>query len=160
MALKINIGTLGDGSHLLELITDAKELGLEAGLLKDKLNVTLDLFKATHQIDLRIKLSGIMTLVCDRCLEIYELPFEKNFEQVFVQKSQREEAYNDDYMRTYSPFMKTVDITNDIREYILLSIPMRKIPAETAEGICTWCGKNKEYWKKMINPQEADEEAQ
>jgi len=160
MAIKINIGTLEDGSHKLDLFSDTKELGLEQGLLKDKLKITLDLFKATHQIDLKIKLTGIMVLACDRCLEVYELPFENFFEQVFVQKSQREEAFNDDYIRTYSPFMKTVDITNDIREYVLLSIPMRKVPAENAEGICTWCGKTKEYWQKLINPPPADEENQ
>jgi uncharacterized protein len=158
MAIKLNIGTLGDGSHQIDLISDAKELGLDVGLLKDKLDVFIDLFKASHQIDLRLKLTGIMTLTCDRCLEIYEIPFERNFELVFVQKSQREEAFSDDYIRTYSPFMKTVDITNDIREYVLLSMPMRKVPAENADGICTWCGKTKEYWKNLIIPREADEE--
>lgn len=157
MAIKINIGTIGDGSHQLEIISDAKEIGLEKELLNDKFKITLDLFKATHQIDLKIKLAGIMTLACDRCLEVYELPFEKNFELVFVQKSQREEVFSDDYIRTYSPFMKTVDITNDIREYILLSIPMRKVPAETAEGVCTWCGKSKEYWQNLMNQPAADE---
>ena len=160
MAIKINIGTLGDGSHQLELFSDSKELGLEHGLIKDKLRITLDFFKAAHQIDLKIKLTGIMMFACDRCLEFYELPFEKKFEQVFVQKAQREKDFSDDYIRTYSPFMKTVDITNDIREYILLSIPMRKVPAETAEGVCTWCGKTKEYWQNLIKPQAADEKNQ
>jgi uncharacterized metal-binding protein YceD (DUF177 family) len=157
MAIKINIGTLGDGSHQIELISDAKELGLDAGLLKDKIRITIDLFKAAHQIDMKISLAGTMTFACDRCLDVYELPFEKKFEQVFVQKSQREEAFDDDYIRTYSPFMKTVDITNDIKEYIILSIPMRKVPAETPEGTCTWCGKTKEYWQNLITPPVADE---
>jgi len=71
-----------------------------------------------------------------------------------VQKSQREEAFSDDYIRTYSPFMKTVDITNDIKEYILLSIPMRRVPAETSEGVCSWCGKTKEYWRNLIKEEE------
>ncbi len=154
MAIKINIGTLSDGSRSLELISDAKELGLENGLLKDRLIVAIDVFKASHQIDMKITLTGIMTFACDRCLEIYEMPFKKNFEMVFVQKSQREEHFSDDYIRTYSPFMKTVDITNDIREYVLLSIPMRRVPEETAQGVCTWCGKTKEYWNNLIRDTE------
>ena len=154
MAIKINIGTLNDGSQQLEFISDAKEIGLDAGLLKDKLFISIDLFKASHQLDLRVKVTGITKLACDRCLEIYEYPLESNFELVFVQKSQREEAFSDDYIRTYSPFMKTVDITNDIKEYILLSIPMRRVPAETSEGVCSWCGKTKEYWRNLIKEEE------
>lgn len=160
MAIKINIGTLGDGSQQIEIISDANEIGLEEGLLKGKLKITIDLFKAIHQVDLKIKLTGIMTFTCDRCLDKYELPFEENFEQVFVQKTQREEDFSDDYIRTYSSFMKTVDITNDIREYILLSMPMRKVPEETDEGVCSWCGKNKEYWQNLLNPPAAEEDNQ
>ena len=154
MAIKLNIGTLNDGSQQLELFTDAREIGLDEKLLKGSLTIGIDLFKATHQLDFKVKISGIMNLVCDRCLDVYELPFESAFEIVFVQKSEREEAINDDYIRTYSPFMKTVDITNDIREYTLLSVPMRKVPAETSEGVCTWCGKTEEYWKNLIKDEE------
>lgn len=156
MAIKINIGTLSEGSHNLELVSDAKELGLQDGLLKDRLKISIDLFKTAHQTDLKINLEGIMTFPCDRCLETYEMPLDRNFEMVFVQKSEREEAYSDDYIRTYTQFMKTVDITNDIREFVLLSIPMRKVPEETAEGVCTWCSKSKEYWNKLMKPNEAD----
>jgi hypothetical protein len=42
----------------------------------------------------------------------------------------------------------------------MLSIPMRKVPAETAEGVCTWCGKTKEYWNSLMNPHAADKENQ
>jgi uncharacterized protein len=154
VAIKINIGTLSEGNQQLELFSDAGEIGIDKKLLKGNLLIGIDLFKATHQLDLKVKLSGIMNLVCDRCLEVFELPFESAFEIVFVQKSEREEAINDDYIRTYSPFMKTVDITNDIREYVLLSVPMRKVPAETPEGVCTWCGKTEEYWKNLIKDEE------
>jgi uncharacterized protein len=154
VAIKLNIGTLKDGSQQIELVTDSKEIGLDDKLLKSNLFINIDLFKASHQLDLKVKLSGVMNLVCDRCLDAYELPFESEFEIVFVQKSEREEAINDDYIRSYSPFMKTVDITNDIREYVLLSVPMRRVPAETPEGVCTWCGKTEDYWKNLIRDEE------
>lgn len=154
MAIKINIGTLNQGSQKLELFSGTREIGIDEKLVKGNLMINIDLFKATHQLDLKVRISGIMNLVCDRCLEVYELPFESDFEIVFVQKSEREEAINDDYIRTYSPFMKTVDITNDIREYVLLSVPMRKVPAETPEGACRWCGKTEEYWKNLIKDEE------
>jgi uncharacterized protein len=154
VAIKLNIGTLNDGSQQINLVSDAREIGIDERLLKGNLMLNIDLFKASHQLDLKVKAAGIMNLVCDRCLDVYELPFESNFEIVFVQKAEREEPINDDYIRTYSPFMKTVDITNDIKEYIILSVPMRKVPAETPEGVCTWCGKTEVYWKNFIKDEE------
>jgi uncharacterized protein len=154
VAIKLNIGSLKEGSQQLELYSDAREIRLDEKLLKGNLLIVIDLFKATHQLDLKVKISGVMNLVCDRCLDVYEQPFESVFEIVFVQKSEREEVINDDYIRSYSPYMKTVDITNDIREYVLLSVPMRKVPAENPEGVCTWCGKTEDYWKSLIQDEE------
>jgi uncharacterized protein len=154
MAIRLNIGTLKEGSQQLDLFTDVKEIGVDEGLIKGDISLSIELFKATHQLDLKAKITGIMNLVCDRCLEKYELPFERDFEIVFVQKAEREEKINEDYIRSYSPYMKTIDITNDIREFILLSVPMRKVPARTDKGACSWCGKTDEYWKNLIMDKE------
>jgi uncharacterized protein len=154
MAIKLNIGTLKEGTQQIDLLTDAKEIGVDEELIKGDISLSIELFKAIHQLDLKAKINGIMSLVCDRCLEKYELPFQRDFEMVFVQQTEREEKINEDYIRSYSPFMKTIDITNDIREYVLLSIPMKKIPAENETGTCMWCGKTEEYWKKFIHDEE------
>ena len=158
MAIKINIGSLNDGSQVLDLISDCKEIGLDEGLLKDPLNIKLELFKTTHQLDIKTELEGTIFLVCDRCLEKFEKPFSTEFELVFVQKSPREEEINEDYIRTYSPHMKSVDITNDIKEAVILTVPMKKLPEEKSDGSCSWCGKTKEYWKEIIVDKNDDED--
>ena len=154
MAIKINIGSLKDGNQQLELVSDTKELGLDENLLKSGLSITLDLTKTTHQLDVRARLKGELNLECDRCLDEFRKPFEADFELVFVQKSPREEVIDDDYIRSYSPHMKQVDITNDIKEIVLLSIPMKKIPEEKEDGSCSWCGKGKDYWNDIIVDEE------
>lgn len=157
MAIKINIGSLKEGNQQLELVSDSRELGLDENILKSGLNITLDLTKTTHQLDVRTKLKGELNLECDRCLDEFKKPLEANFELVFVQKSPREEVIDDDYIRSYSPHMKQVDITNDIKETVLLSIPMRKVPHEKEDGSCSWCGKGKDYWSSIIKVDEETE---
>lgn len=154
MAIKINIGSLSDGSQQLDLVSDAKEAGLDESLLKEDVNIRLELTKTTHQLDIRANLRGSLNLECDRCLEEFKMPFETGFEVVFVQKSPREEEINDDYIRTYSPHMKQVDITNDIKETIILTVPMKKVPEEKPDGSCSWCGKGKDYWNGIIVSEE------
>ncbi len=150
MGIKINIGSLNDGSQTLDITSDAKELGLPEGFIKDTLDIKLDLFKTTHQLDLKVNIRGIIFLECDRCLENFERAFSTSFELVLVQQSSREEAINEDYIRTYSPHMKSVDITTDIKEAVILTVPMKKLPDEKPDGSCSWCGRTKDFWKDIL----------
>lgn len=153
MSIKINIGSLKEGSQQIELETTAHELGVDQShefSIKGPVNVLLDFFKTVHQLDIRIKIKGLLELECDRCLDLYEKQFEQNLELVYVQKSQREESFNDDYLRTYDPSMRTVNVTPDIKEMVILAVPMRKVPQENKDGSCSWCGKTKEYWQQFI----------
>jgi len=154
MSIKISIGSLKEGSQQVALEVSPAELGLEDNFFKGNVFIQLDLFKTVHQLDINANISGMLEMECDRCLDLFEKKFEQNLELVYVQKSPREEAFNDDYLRTYNPHMKTVDITNDVKEMILLAIPMRRVPAENKDGSCSWCGKTKEYWNQFIVDEE------
>lgn len=150
MAIKINIGSLNDGSQVLELKSSEKELGIEEGFLKEPVSVKLELFKTTHQLDLKAEISGIIFLECDRCLDRFEKKFTSSFQLIFVQQTHREEAFSEEDIRSYSSHMKSVDITTDIREAVILTVPMRKLPDENPDGSCSWCGRSKEFWKDIL----------
>jgi len=156
MSIKISIGSLKEGSQQVALEVSPAELGLEDNFFKGNVFIQLDLFKTVHQLDINANISGMLEMECDRCLDLFEIKFEQNLELVYVQKSPREEAFNDDYLRTYNPHMKTVDITNDVKEMILLAIPMRRVPAENKDGSCSWCGKTKEYWHQFITEEKEE----
>ncbi|HEY3250782.1 MAG TPA: DUF177 domain-containing protein [Ignavibacteria bacterium] len=153
MSIKINIGSLKEGSHQLELETSTNELGLREHIVKG-IRVFLDLFKTNNQLDIKAKIKGLFEFECDRCLDLYEKQFEQDLELVYVQKSRREESFNDDYLRTYDPNMKTVDITADVKEMVVLAVPMRRVPTEKNDGSCSWCGKTKDYWHQFIVDEE------
>ncbi|MBZ0201549.1 MAG: DUF177 domain-containing protein [Ignavibacteria bacterium] len=157
MAIKINIASLNDGSQQLEFVCDSKELELGDNFVKDPVNIVLDLYKTVYQLDVKILIKGVLLLTCDRCLDEFELPFESSLELIFVQKSSREEEINEDNIRSYFAHMRVIDITNDIKETIILASPMKKLPAERSDGSCTWCGKTKEYWRSLIVEKDEDE---
>jgi len=150
MAIKINIGALSDGSQQIELVTDYKELNLERDFLKGDINILLDLYKTVHQLDVKVKISGQLILECDRCLEIFEKNFETAFEIVFVQKALREHEIDEEYIRSYDASMQTIELTKDIRETVILSVPMRKVPDEKDDSSCLWCGKTQDYWSSIL----------
>ncbi len=158
MAIKINIGSLNDGSQILELTSDEKELGLDTGFLKEPLSINLELFKTTHQLDLKASISGTIFLECDRCLEKFEKNFDTSFELIFVQQTHREEAFSEEEIRSYSHHMKSVDITTDIKEAVILTVPMKKLPVQKPDGSCSWCRRSKEFWKDILVEKDEDED--
>lgn len=158
MAIKIGISSLNEGSQVIELKSDENELLLPQGTLKGTLDIKLDLFKTSNQLDLKVILDGVILLDCDRCLDKFEKNINSKFELVFVQKSPREEEINEDYIRTYSPHMRTIDITNDIKEAVLLAVPMKKLPDEKPDGSCSWCGRNKDFWEGILTEKNEDDD--
>ena len=157
MAIKINIGSLNDGSQTLDIQSDEKELGLNEGFLKEPLQVKLELFKTHHQLDIKADISGIIFLECDRCLDKFEKKFNTSFEIIFVQQTHREEAFSEEEIRTYSPHMKSIDLTTDIKEAVILTVPMKKLPDEKPDGSCSWCGRTKEFWKDILVEKDDDD---
>lgn len=154
MSIKINIGSLNDGEHNMEFISSPGELGLDRKLIDGNITIEAAFFKAANQLDLRATATGKFNLECDRCLDEFAMPFETKFEIVFVQQHEREEKIDEDNVKSYSRNMTTVDITNDIKEYILLSVPMKKAPVQNDDGTCTLCGRGKDYWKQYIKEEE------
>lgn len=156
MSIRINIATLNEGSQEVVLRSDSKELGFDENLTVGPVDITLDLFKTSSQLDIKARISGKLNLECDRCLEFFEKPFVSDFKLVLVQKSRREEEISEEHIRSYDAHMKTVDITEDIKETVILSVPMKKLPDEKSDGSCSWCGKTKEFWSSVLKTDEED----
>lgn len=149
---KINIANLTEGQHEFEFTPSKDELDLgDLGCKSVKLKVEIS--KTGSQIVLDCKISGIFVLSCDRCLEVYEQPFENSFEIAYKIDFTGDKENTDDNIKFISPKTVFIDISNEVRDYIFLSIPMKAVPPEK-DGTCEFCGKNIE---KFLNPDREEE---
>lgn len=71
------------------------------------------------------KISGTMSFECSRCLKLFEQKIEISFDCSFG----REEF--------------ECDIMEEVRETVLLDIPMKPLCSIDCKGLCTVCGNNK-----------------
>ncbi len=150
MAIRIPLGHVKPGLNEFTLSAAPAEIGLSGNLIKDTLELAIKVEKVSSQLDLEVTIQGNMNLECDRCLENFGRQFTNTFELVYVINEYGEKMADDDYIRPYSPHMRYIDITKDVKDYIELSVPMRKVPDEKADGSCTWCGKTKDYWSEIL----------
>jgi len=83
------------------------------------------------------KFQASVTLICDRCLDSFETEISFAFEReyFFDRKDMDEEKlYVDKY--------QNIDITDPLREEIILAIPTQNFCAQKCPGICPTCGVN------------------
>ncbi|MFH1858186.1 MAG: DUF177 domain-containing protein [Candidatus Omnitrophota bacterium] len=66
-----------------------------------------------------------MRFVCSRCLTPYETPFSVAMDLTLPVDKE-----------------KVIDVTEDIRQEMLLEVPMKPLCQESCKGVCLRCGQN------------------
>lgn len=137
--LKLNISKLSEGIHEFNLQADPLQLELSDAFTSPvSVNVKLD--KSSTQIYLKadVVLDGNFT--CDRCLIYFKSEIHTLFNIIFMYeaRSLRGELSND--IQIISPDTNYIDIAEDVRQYILLAIPIKILCSENCRGLCPSCG--------------------
>lgn len=88
------------------------------------------------------EISGTLQLSCSRCLEPFQQHMETAFEEQYRHVS--ETGNEEDDERNYQIYdADTIDLTEAIREDIILAMPMKPVCSSGCQGICPTCGLNK-----------------
>ena len=77
------------------------------------------------ELVIKVKLNYKLRLVCSRCLEEFEAPFEKFFVLNYNIRD-----------------LEEVDIRDNIREEVILDYPLKPLCKADCRGICPGCGVN------------------
>lgn len=104
-----------------------------------------EIWNAGDRLLVRATLSGEAQLPCSRCLTTFSLPLETSFEEEFIegQPGKDDEADEDESDRTVTYYTgDEIDLSEPIRDHILLELPMKALCREDCEGLCPTCGTN------------------
>ncbi|MBS1518942.1 MAG: DUF177 domain-containing protein [Bacteroidetes bacterium] len=140
--MKINIHNLRESETDLLFEVSAKDLEVENINFISDIRVNVKVLKTGSQIDLKIKISGEYQNECDRCLEMRTFRLNNDFEIVYKFDLRNSESgfETDDDIKFIPPNTQVINIRNDVRDFVLLSVPMRNVPDEV-NGACVSCGK-------------------
>ena len=136
----IKISNLSDGVHNYNFNDSIKELGLSEPFY-DNFTVDVELNKFQNQIILDSEISLKAKFECDRCSNEYSTNLKTKYRMVYLFGQEPDD--NDSIDISYLPLeADKIDITKDVRDYVLLAIPMKKLCKEDCKGLCANCGKN------------------
>lgn len=140
--LKINISNLQDGELDYDFIISAGELEIDEVRIVSDITIKANLYKTGNQFDINVKLKGKFKLQCDRCIEYYEQEFDNSFEVIYKYDFSTDEIENEeDDIKFISPKTSFINLMEDVRDYIVLSIPMKHVPPEI-NNVCIYCNRD------------------
>lgn len=137
----IKISNLSDGDHELDFEEPVKEFDLHEPFYGSAV-IKVKLSKLNNQVILNTNLDLHADLTCDRCGSNYAANLKTNYKTVyFFGKQQLGDKH--DFNITYLPAdTDKIYLNNDIRDYSILSVPMKKLCKADCKGLCFKCGQN------------------
>jgi len=139
--VKIRISGLSNGLHEYNFIHESPAIGLDGNFLK-QVEIDARIDKTANQIYLKtnIKTSGLFQ--CDRCLDEFEQPISASYQIFYLYNDVESEKASPDELQIISPDTVYLNLTEDIRQTVLLSVPLKLLCAEDCKGLCRMCGTN------------------
>jgi uncharacterized protein len=138
--MKIKISGLKNGTHTYKFEGKSESLDIIEPL-NGNFWAEVVLNKFNDQIILEVSTIVEADFVCDRCSTDFKLDVRGEYRMVYLLRSieNDESELNITYL---SPDTDKIDISNDLRDYLILSVPMKRLCDEECKGLCIKCGKN------------------
>lgn len=125
--LRIDITTCKSGVHHVERSPSADDLGLDPDTFED-IHVEARLDCHRDRILVSVAVRGVATLTCDRTLRPYQQPLEGQYRVLFgPEEMVGAESENFDEVRPLHPSDREIDVTDLVRDTLLLAVPHRKV---------------------------------
>jgi len=139
--MKIKINQLTEGENSIDYQEPPSELALPEKHFDFPVILNGIIDKRGRNFYLKIKIETKGAFTCDRCLEIFERVFKSDIQLIFSQENYlQDERDEKDNFYIISEDTEEVDISQDIRDEILLGIPLKLICHKDCKGICPHCG--------------------
>ncbi|MBI3319797.1 MAG: DUF177 domain-containing protein [Candidatus Omnitrophica bacterium] len=125
--MKISVNRIPLEGMQEEAAYDPKTLDIERSdvSLEQPLRVSAFITKAEHEVVVHARIRGVLQCSCARCLQSFESPLHAEMTMSY-------EASPTDVL----------DITDDVRQEILLAYPMIPLCGRDCKGLCPACGHN------------------
>ncbi len=140
--MKIYIGDLDEAVRAVELESTSEVLDLEQYTpYRGTVSVRGGVNKIGSEVYVRVRVSGRALATCDRCLSPFERVFAEDCLWIFTQEPELHEQDQEDVYPLARGQME-IDIAREVRETLIVILPIKMLCSEECKGLCPRCGAN------------------
>jgi uncharacterized protein len=142
--LRIRISQLSYGLHEYHFEGNAAETGLDSNFAP-LVQVDASLEKTPRQLYLKVDVKTSGVFQCDRCIEEFELPLTSHYNMLYAFDSSGTASVPPDEVQVIGVDTPSIDLAEDVRQVVVLSIPLKLLCKEDCRGLCPQCGANRNH---------------
>jgi uncharacterized protein len=143
--MKIIIDDLTLKPLIIRRVLSADDFGGDVVLLED-VGVDIEVLKSGPRVKISGRVSTKAELVCSRCLESFGFGVDAEYELLYLPAGDCFEEENarlkKDELSVIYYTEPVINLYDDIRQTIHLSIPFKPVCSESCLGLCPSCGVN------------------
>jgi len=141
--MKISLVGLSEGQHTLNFVEKLAACGLENHPhLRDEVKIRVEVEKRVPNYILKNLVEVDGRFACDRCTAEVDLALQGESRVLYSSDKAMLEMSETDDAHYLAAEVKEIDLTEGIRDTILLALPMKVLCAESCRGLCAGCGVN------------------
>ena len=139
--MKIQVGGLADGIYNYRLATDSASLELDERFT-DQVVVAATIEKSGTQVFLAAEVVAKASFECDRCLAPFLSPLRSSYRMYYMTEGSSDSNIDSLELQIVPPGFSVIDLHDDVRQTVLLSVPFKLLCSERCKGLCPHCGTN------------------
>jgi uncharacterized protein len=145
--MKINLKDLEEGFNHLSWVEQDGDLDLDSSEVQLLMpaEVEMGLTKSGTTLDVNLNVKTRIRMFCSRCLEPIDRDLDLAFELVFKKVSEnttKDLNLTEDELKVIEYEGVQIDMTERIRESIILEVPIKLLCSDNCKGLCPICGEN------------------
>lgn len=138
--MKIKISNYSNDIHYIDFTESTVNLEIDAKSLED-IKVKCKMDKSSSQIVFECNIEAKVLFECDRCTKDFEAIVENEFTLTYLIGENKLET-EDVNTRYITVETDKIDLSEEIRDYFLLSVPLKRLCDDNCKGLCFRCGHN------------------
>lgn len=137
----LNINQLKSGINHFEFEEDEPQIDHQSVSFEQiKIKSTID--KRSRSIVVYSRWEGDTEQFCDRCLATFQGHLEDKWTIFYTWDHDSAQNDDEEIIQVLRADQKEIDLSNGLRESVLLAIPMKKLCSKECKGLCSQCGTN------------------
>jgi uncharacterized protein len=147
----------GSEFNFSELSQDL-ELSMDGYEFPEPIEASISAMKSGDEIIVQGRVSTTIEMECARCLDIFEMEINPKIQFVIQMLDSNQPEFSDDDDFVILP--KTAvefEISDRVRESIILELPIKPLCFEGCRGLCPMCGVNLNETQCDCTPDKSDE---
>ncbi|MCE7935682.1 MAG: DUF177 domain-containing protein [Chlorobi bacterium CHB2] len=138
--MELFIAALSDGDHPFAFAASASAIGLDE--FQGQVTATGMVRRLAHEIIVNAQLTGSVVRECDRCLAETELPVDAELSLYYhiTVPGERTTQADDQEIRELSGNHDSIILDEEVRQALLLAIPLKTLCRDDCKGLCSGCG--------------------